>query len=296
VDIIVNGEALSVGTGPAAKLGEALANADDLLEKAGCVIVALRIDGRAVDAGSYGSFADRPSSDFSRVDIEAESAAAIRIRSLETLCELLKLALQGAREEGTTDWKTLRTGAADIRDAFAGLFAADELSFVQLFADILAKAGEAPGMSERIEIAAQAERLSLIFGERLSELKDPAREMKKAAAVFETQAPELEELPVLLQTGKDDRAMKAVSFFIEVFNKVIRILPELNRTGTATDGLSIDGQTLPEFYSAFNVVLRQLTEAFEHKDAVLIGDLAEYEVLPRMRSFFAAMDEALPPS
>jgi hypothetical protein len=53
---------------------------------------------------------------------------------------------------------------------------------------------------------------------------------------------------------------------------------------------------MPEFYGSFNDVLRQLTDAFEHKDAVLIGDLAEYEILPRMKSFFAAMREALPAS
>ena len=41
-------------------------------------------------------------------------------------------------------------------------------------------------------------------------------------------------------------------------------------------------------------MLKELTGAFENKDAVLIGDLAEYEILPRMRSFFSAMEEALP--
>jgi hypothetical protein len=58
----------------------------------------------------------------------------------------------------------------------------------------------------------------------------------------------------------------------------------------------VEGSPMPEFYGAFNGVLRSLTEAFEHKDAVLIGDLAEYEILPRMRSFFEAMRGALPES
>ncbi|HUW39551.1 MAG TPA: hypothetical protein VMV90_00970 [Rectinemataceae bacterium] len=296
MDIIVNGETLAVESGPAGKLGEALAQADDLLEKAGSVIVSLRIDGAAVDADSYGSFAERPATDFVRVDIAAEPASAIRIRTLETLHEVLKLSLQGARDEDPTDWRTLRTAAADIGEAFAGLFSADELSFVQAFAELLARTGDDPGPAERIEITVQGERLRQIFGERLAELREPLHEMRKAAAFFESQAPELEELPVLLQTGKDDRAMKAVTYFIEVFNKVIRIVPELGRAGVAVDGIRIEGRSLEDFYVAFNAILRQLTEAFEHKDAVLIGDLAEYEILPRMRSFFAAMDEAMPPS
>lgn len=293
MEIVVNGETLVMESGPGAKLGEALARADDLLGKTGSVIVSLRIDGRAVDADSYTSFAGRPAADFARVDIEAEPASAIRMHTLETLHELLKLSLQGARDEGPTDWKTLRTAASDIREASAGLFAADELSFVGLFADLLARTGDEPGPAERIEITVQGERLFQLFGERLAELQNPLGEMRKAAAFFEGQAPELEELPVLLQTGKDDRAMKAVTYFIEVFNKVIRLIPELGRVGVAVDGLRIGGQSLSDFYSSFNAILRELTEAFEHKDAVLIGDLAEYEVLPRMRSFFSAMDEAM---
>jgi hypothetical protein len=293
VDIIVNGETLVLEAGSEGKLGEALARADDLLEKAGSVVVSLRIDGRAVDADSYVSFAERPTADFARVDIEAEPASTIRIRTLETLQEVIQLSLQGARDEGPTDWKTLRQAAADIRDAFAGLFSADELSYVQLFADLLARTGDQIGTAERIEMAAQGERLLHIFAERLAELQSPVREMRKAAAFFEGPASELAELAGVVQTGKDDRAMKAVTYFIEIFNKVIRIIPELGRAGVEVGMLRIDGRSLPDFYSSFNVVLRQLTEAFEHKDAVLIGDLSEYEVLPRMRSFFATMDEAM---
>jgi len=133
-----------------------------------------------------------------------------------------------------------------------------------------------------------------VFGERLAELRDPVAEMRSAGTLFDARAKDLADLPVLLQTGKEDGAMKTVLYFIEVFNKVIRLIPELRQAGVDLDAFQIEGQGLAEFYGAFNGVLRDLTDAFEHKDAVLIGDLAEYEILPRMRSFFAAMDGALP--
>jgi hypothetical protein len=147
-----------------------------------------------------------------------------------------------------------------------------------------------------VELSAQSDRLSSVFGERLAELRRPVAEMRAAAALFEARAAELADLPVLLQTGREDRAMKSVLYFIEIFNKVIRVIPELRRSGIDTASISVDGSSMPDFYGAFNGVLRELTDAFEHKDAVLIGDLAEYEVLPRMRSFFAAMRESLPES
>ncbi len=183
-----------------------------------------------------------------------------------------------------------------MKDAFAGLFAADELSFVQLFSDLLARAGNEPDQASRIELSAQADRISSVFGERLAELRRPAAEMLAAAALFDARAADLADLPVLFQTGKEDQAMKVVLYFVEIFNKVIRIIPEFGGPGSTPSVHHRGGSAMPDFYGEFNGVLRQLTDAFEHKDAVLIGDLAEYEVLPSMRSFFEAMREALPES
>jgi hypothetical protein len=236
------------------------------------------------------------------VEIEAEDAAAIKQRALDTLIELLAIAERSASSPQTEsastaeDWANIRASTVDMRDAFAGLFAADELSFVQLFADILERSGNEPSETARAEIAVQTKKLAAVFGERLAELRSPVAEMRSAAALFDGHAAELADIPVLLQTGKEGEAMKTVLFFIEIFNKVIRIIPELRRSGVDTSHIMIGSTAMPNFYGDFNVVLRQLTEAFENKDAVLIGDLAEYEILPRMQSFFGAMREALPES
>jgi hypothetical protein len=298
--ITVNGAPLAIEAKDSANLGELLAGADDLLDRAGSVIVSLKVDGEEVDADGYARFAEMPSSLVSSVEIRAEDAAAIRIRALETLLELLAISKRSAEDTAAEDtaaiWPGLRTGARDMRDAFAGLFAADELSFVQLFSDILDRAGDKPDNAARVELSAQSDRLKGIFDERLAELRHPAEEMRAAASLFDARSEELADLPVLLQTGKEDQAMKAVLYFVEIFNKVIRIIPELRRSGIDTASIFVGGSAMPDFYGEFNGVLRQLTDAFERKDAVLIGDLAEYEVLPRMRSFFGAMREALPES
>ena len=294
--ITVNGATLSLDLRDGGKLGELLAETDTLLEKAGSVIVSMKIDGEEVDADVYAHFAEKSVASVESIEILAEDSAAIRIRAIETLLELLAIAKKSSEDGAAGDWTALRKGANDMRDAFSGLFAADELSFVQLFAQMLERAGEKPDRASRVEISAQTDRLASVFNERLSELLSPVGEMRTAATLFETRASELADLPILLQTGKEDQAMKAVLFFIEIFNKVIRIIPELRRSGVDTTSISVDGLGMPEFYGAFNGVLRELTEAFEHTDAVLIGDLAEYEVLPRMRNFFLAMKEALPES
>jgi hypothetical protein len=296
MDIKVNGRPLAMAVEEGRSLGEVLAAADDLIDRSGSVIVGLSVDGRRVEAEGYVALAERPASGVLRVEIETEDSRSVRVHSLETLLELLALSRQAAEggETDEEDWASLRSGAQSIHEAFSGLFSADELSFAQLFSELLGRSGALPGAAAREEIVSQATRLQAFFGERLSELKDPVAEMRKAATLFASQAGELGDLPVLLQTGKEDRAMKAVLYFIETFNKVVRVIPELRRSGLDTEAILVDGAALADFYSSFNSVLRGLTEAFEHKDAVLIGDLAEYELLPRMSGFFRAMEEALP--
>ncbi|MDP3179745.1 MAG: hypothetical protein Q8M76_17685 [Spirochaetaceae bacterium] len=296
--VLVNGAAFELAAAPGANLGDVLSEADELLDKAGSVIIGIRIDGAEVDADNYPSFSSRSLDGIDTVEIHAENASSMKAKALETLLELVALSTQAAKSasESTTaqDWSALRKGATDLRDAFAGLFAADELSLAQAFADTLAKSGDDPSFEVRSEISAQAARLDPIFSERLAELRAPVQEMRSAAELFASRSGALGDLPVLLHTGKEDQAMREVLFFIEIFNKVIRLIPELRKSGVDTASLMVGDSSLADFYTDFNRVLRELTDAFEHKDAVLIGDLAEYEVLPRMTKFFTAMREALP--
>ena len=44
----------------------------------------------------------------------------------------------------------------------------------------------------------------------------------------------------------------------------------------------ISGKDYNVFYSELNKVLKELLEAFKLKDSVLIGDLMEYEMAPRL--------------
>lgn len=303
MEITVNGEALALDIASNGSVGEALARADEMLEQAGAVIVGLSVDGTELEAEAYPRIRDLPTSKVGSVAIIAEPVAAIKTKALTTLLELLDLARELSALESSPDWKALADGASEIAQAFSGLFAADELSFVEEFASTareIAAAGPAepglplsPSREARAKMACEAERLGILFKERLAEIENPIEEMRKAAALYAAEAEELNELPVLLQTGKDERAMKAVLLFIETFNKAIRVIPELKRVGVDTASLLIEGKALPEFYSSLNEILRKLSAAFEDKDSVLIGDLAEYEVVPRMKSFFDAMEEAL---
>ena len=49
----------------------------------------------------------------------------------------------------------------------------------------------------------------------------------------------------------------------------------------------IGDQDFKEFFNGFMAVLPEFLDSFENKDYVLLGDLAEYEILPRLKALSA---------
>jgi hypothetical protein len=52
-----------------------------------------------------------------------------------------------------------------------------------------------------------------------------------------------------------------------------------------------ENEDLQSFYRELNSVLSELLQAFETRDSVLIGDLMEYEVAPRLGRLRAILQE-----
>lgn len=289
MDIRVNDDSLEIERREGDSIGDLLARADALLEKAGAVIVALSLDGKPVDPEALAELGGRPAASAERLDIAAEPASDYRARALDLLLEILGAAAPFPDEEGRT---RLREGLASLSGSIGGLFSSEELGYIKGLEEA---AGAGFGGAEaQARFAERLAGLDAIFRERLAELREPLSEFRRASAVYRGAAEELRELPVWLQTGKEQEAMRAVLVFVELFNKVIRLMPELARKGVDASAIRVGELELPDFYGSFNGVLKELAKAIEDRDSVLIGDLSEYEVAPRMEGLFAAIEGALP--
>jgi hypothetical protein len=263
-------------------IGEVLSELDERAENMGMILVELRIDDTIIDPDRIAEASQLDASGAGRVDLIAEPAAEIKARALETLLELVRATMPTLEAVNNEARETARKAWESYRLAFGGLFSAEEASFIDAFRgffDSDALVGDASRIGANLEA---------FFGERLAELQNPAEAMVSAARVFDSIKDDLCEVPVRLQTGKDAEAMRTMVVAVELIHKTVRILPEFMRSRDAQT-LEIDGSSLPEFYGKFNDVLRELAGAFENKDGVLIGDLAEYEIKPRLESFFTAI-------
>jgi hypothetical protein len=101
-------------------------------------------------------------------------------------------------------------------------------------------------------------------------------------ARFTEYCPALIEIPVLLQTGKDLRVMEIINACSSDLRNLYQILPLLAIAGIPGNGPDIDGTALGQYPSVLSPVLRDLLDALEKKDTILVGDLSEYELAPKI--------------
>jgi hypothetical protein len=131
--------------------------------------------------------------------------------------------------------------------------------------------------------------LSALYEERVRELRDPAGEMGRTAPLVDDICARLTEFPLDIQTGKDARAAETVNVFSGVAEKVFRIYRTLKIEGFPVAEIIIDNTPINDYITEFGNALKELLDAYERRDTVLIGDMAEYEMSPRLRGLHAAV-------
>jgi hypothetical protein len=131
--------------------------------------------------------------------------------------------------------------------------------------------------------------LRAIIEERLREFQDPAGELGRVEPLVAEICVRLEDLPLDIQTGKDSRAVETVRIFSNIAEKIFRIFNVLKAEGLSTDEIKVAEIPVSDYIAEFSAALKELLAAYEQRDAVLVGDLAEYELAPRLRGLYAAM-------
>jgi len=77
-----------------------------------------------------------------------------------------------------------------------------------------------------------------------------------------------------------------------ITEKVFRIINILRKKGFPIDEITVENVSIASYIGEFSAALRELLAAYEQHDTVLVGDLAEYEMSPRLRNLHAALLDA----
>jgi hypothetical protein len=269
--ITIDGKPADIALEKEKTLGDVLGGIGDWLAGSGYSPSGLRINGASLGAAAAEDAFGLPLDAIETLDIQTSGLPAL-------MAEALVAARQTLGDYESASFEERRRIEERWSEGPAASFLAE---CIPDMAGLLIRTfrGEGPAPAA----------LAALVDERLRELRDPLPEAAGLAALVESTAQRLEDLPLDIQTGKDGRAAETVQIFSAVTEKLLRLCSLLKLEGFIDDRLPVDTIPFAAFIDDFSAALKELLAAYEAKDAVLVGDLAEYELAPRLRTLYAAI-------
>jgi hypothetical protein len=275
MDISINGRPADIVPDTEKTLGEVLAGLEQWFGGTGYRLSGLRVNGEAIGSSGMDEAFRRDLGEIRTLEIKASSWPELALEALEGA----EAFLEAWGDAGFEGRSRLRE---DWEESAAAHFLAAEIP--DLFSLI--------GGAFRGEESTPAE-ISFLVGERRREIISPGEEISRMENLASAVAGRLEELPLDVQTGKDGRAAETIRLFSHVAEKLFRLFSLLKMAGFPGAEPPVEDRPAREFIGEFGAALKELLAAYEARDVVLVGDLAEYELAPRLRKLYGAIKAAV---
>jgi hypothetical protein len=277
MEIRINGQTADITIDHEKTVGEILASIDEWLGSSGYYLSGLCVDGNAVDTVSMNEVFLREIEKVKLLEIDTIPLAALVSMSLgylpDDIDEYEKTSFQD-RSKFLDNWKQ-RSYVQFISGQMPELFS--------LYVSAFSQEGVSP------------ETLRSITQERQREVTDPAAEGVNLQPVLEEICARLTDLPLDIQTGKDMRAAQTIQIFSGIGEKILRIVRQLDIQGYLPETAN-DEKPYIQTTEEFGNVLKDLLDAYERHDTVLVGDLAEYEIAPKLMELYEIIKNSRRPA
>lgn len=102
--------------------------------------------------------------------------------------------------------------------------------------------------------------------------------------LFSELSSKMEQIPVDLQNGKNLEVSESIKKVADSINQFCHIAALASLFPEDFKNTTIDGKSFNEFFADFSPVLSDFEQALQNNDTVLIGDLSEYEICPRLKA------------
>ena len=271
MNICINDQPADITLDTEKTLGDVLSGIEHWVSSLGNRIREISVDGEVLEDDALSGAFDRDIKGIKKLDIAVYGYRELAAEALDVLLETCEVYGNAAFEERPLIAKAWENSAA-------ACFLQTDIS------DIFYLAGRAfsgEGLS--------VHDLSAIIEERLREIAAPGLELDGCEAQVKTIAGRMEELPLDIQTGKDQRAAETIQHFSRTGEKLFRIFFIFESEGLSLDTFLVDELPGRTFMEEFTAALTEISAAYENRDTVLVGDLSEYELAPRLLKFFFAL-------
>ena len=272
MEIIINNNPIDITLDTEKTLGEVLSGLELWISSTGNRIQGINIDGKDIPSEDLNTVFENDIKNIKKLNISINLWRDLALEALEVLHNVC-LAWENSSFEERKDLISI------WEDSAAARFLVSDMADVYELCDRSFKG------TENITVSS----LKVFIEERLREFTDPLREIINAEALVKNISQRMEDLPLDMQTGKELRAAETMQLFSGIGEKLFRILLIYRSMGLSLEEHTIDNQNAKSFIDSFTGILAELQSAYESQDTVLAGDIAEYELSPRLLLFYDAL-------
>ncbi|MFW6338990.1 MAG: hypothetical protein ACOC25_08675 [Alkalispirochaetaceae bacterium] len=281
--IVVNDEAIDFTLQGEKRLGEIIPPLREWLSASDFAMAGLTVDGKPVDLEKREEWEELELKGIGTLTVSASSLVQEQLDGIETAMEflvLLRRIVQAADAERLAEALMEYNYLREVLPAFLSSRYEEGTQMRDYFDELLDRTGAADGAlpsegEPRRELLRGVDSLISLLETRAREIVQPGEEFLAVARAVAGSLESIEEVPVLLQTGEGANAMRRLAGFTGLVERLVRLYPlwaEEHEAGEAD-------------FEELNEVLAELIQALGDEDSVLVGDLVEYEVVPKIETF-----------
>ena len=109
--------------------------------------------------------------------------------------------------------------------------------------------------------------------------------------LFAELSEKMEEIPVALQSGKNKEVGEAIKKVADSIDQFCHVAALASLFPEDFKNTLINGMQFTQFFEDFSPILKDFEQALQNNDTVLIGDLSEYEICPRLKSISESLEK-----
>ena len=112
---------------------------------------------------------------------------------------------------------------------------------------------------------------------------------EKLSELFSELASQMEGVPVALQSGKNLEVSESIKKLADSIDQFCHIATLASLFPETFTNASMNGMNFKDFFADFSPILKDFEDALQNNDTVMLGDLSEYEICPRLRDISKAL-------